>query len=179
MPVSLNWCENANGPLQQRSALPSSLISTKSASYTGVRGRLVAEQELLLSASHDPLPDGSFAHDLGRGNAHILLQSQRMSGCVFPGTRVYQLPDAGDEYAREIFYAQLAICLCPTDDAHPLYVQDYVASRKVRFWACPVHGCDYEVSQRLEKTPDGWRMCGSFEAQKPIRIGGKIRLGSA
>jgi hypothetical protein len=82
----------------------------------------------------------------------------------------YQLPDAGDEYAREIFYAHLAICLCPTDDAHPLYVQDYVASRKVRFWACPVHGCGYEVSQRLEKTPDGWRMCGSFEAQKPIRI---------
>jgi len=82
----------------------------------------------------------------------------------------YQLPDAGDPYAREIFYAQAAICPCGSDDTHPLYVQDYVASRKVRFWACPVRGCDYEVSQRLEKTQEGWRMCGAFEAHKPIRI---------
>jgi hypothetical protein len=82
----------------------------------------------------------------------------------------YQLPDAGDDYAREIFYAHTAVCLCDTDEQHPLYIQDYVASRKVRFWACPMRNCGYEVSQRLEKTADGWRMCGSFEHSKPVRI---------
>jgi hypothetical protein len=82
----------------------------------------------------------------------------------------YQIQDEGDEYAREIFYAQAAICLCDSDDSHPLYIQDYAASRKVRFWACPVQGCGYEVSQRLEKTQDGWRTCGFFEHTKPVRI---------
>jgi hypothetical protein len=85
-------------------------------------------------------------------------------------TGYYLLPDAGDEYAREIFYAHAAICLCDSNERHPLYIQDYAVNRKVRFWACPVPGCDYEVSQRLEKTLDGWRMCGSFEHTKPVRI---------
>ena len=96
-----------------------------------------------------------------------------LSGCPVAYTMergYYQLPDAGDDYAREIFYAHTAICLCETDELHPLYIQDYVANRKVRFWACPVRGCGYEVSQRLEKTRDGWRMCGSFEHSKPVRI---------
>jgi len=82
----------------------------------------------------------------------------------------YRIPDEGDTYAREIFYAQAAICLCESDDRHPMYIQDYAASRKVRFWACPVPPCGYEVSQRLEKTQDGWRTCGSFEHTKPVRL---------
>jgi hypothetical protein len=82
----------------------------------------------------------------------------------------YRIQEAGDVIAREIFYAQAAICLCENDDLHQLYIQDYVASRKVRFWACPVRTCGYEVSQRLEKTSDGWRTCGSFEHHKPVRI---------
>jgi hypothetical protein len=54
--------------------------------------------------------------------------------------------------------------------AHPLYIEDFVASRKVRFWVCPVRGCGYEVSQRLEKTAEGWRTCGSFEHTKAVRM---------
>jgi hypothetical protein len=82
----------------------------------------------------------------------------------------YRIDDEGDIHAREIFYAHAAIYLCENDDTHPMYIQDYVASRKVRFWACPVRGCAYEVSQRLEKTPDGWRTCGFFEHTKPVRL---------
>jgi hypothetical protein len=82
----------------------------------------------------------------------------------------YRIEDQGDAHAREIFYAQEAICLCENDDAHPMYIEDYVINRKVRFWVCPVRGCGYEVSQRLEKTLDGWRTCGSFEHTKPVRI---------
>jgi hypothetical protein len=87
-----------------------------------------------------------------------------------PDAGYYRIQDQGDAIAREIFYALAAICLCERDDSHPLYIQDYVASRKVRFWACPVDACDYEASQRLEKIPDGWRTCGSFEHTKPVRI---------
>jgi hypothetical protein len=82
----------------------------------------------------------------------------------------YRIDDENDPHVREIFYGQEAICLCETDEAHPLYIADYVASRKVRFWACPVHGCGYEVSQRLEKTADGWRTCGFFEHTKAVRL---------
>ena len=98
--------------------------------------------------------------------------------CNLPGCPVayapdqgyYRVQEAGDVIAREIFYAQTAICLCENGDSHQLYIQDYVAGRKVRFWACPVRSCGYEVSQRLEKTADGWRTCGSFEHDKPVRI---------
>ena len=78
--------------------------------------------------------------------------------------------DEDDPYAREIFCAQSAICLCETDDAHPMYIQDFVANLKIRFWACPLRSCDYEVSQRMEKTQDGWRTCGFFEHTKPVRM---------
>jgi hypothetical protein len=98
--------------------------------------------------------------------------------CNWPGCPVayslekgyYRLPDAGNEEAREEFYARMAVCLCESGDFHPLYIEDFVASRKVRFWVCPIRGCGYEVSQRLEKTADGWRMCGSFEHTKAIKI---------
>jgi hypothetical protein len=82
----------------------------------------------------------------------------------------YRITDEDDPYAREIFCAQSAICLCETDDAHPLYIQDFVANLKIRFWACPVRSCDFEVSQRMEKTQDGWRTCGFFEHSKAVRL---------
>jgi hypothetical protein len=82
----------------------------------------------------------------------------------------YRASNEDDVCAREIFYAHAAICLCESDERHPLYIQDYVASRKVRFWACPVRACAYEVSQRLEKTADGWRTCGFFEHTKAVRL---------
>lgn len=82
----------------------------------------------------------------------------------------YRLPEEGDAAAQEAFYGQEAICLCEKDDFHRLYIEDYVANRKVRFWVCPVRGCGYEVTQRLEKTPQGWRTCGSFEQTKAVRI---------
>jgi hypothetical protein len=87
-----------------------------------------------------------------------------------PDTGYYRIQEARDAIAREIFYAQAAICLCENDDLHQLYIQDYVTGRKVRFWACPVRSCGYEVSQRLEKTAAGWRTCGSFEHDKPVRL---------
>ena len=82
----------------------------------------------------------------------------------------YRLPEEGDAAAQEAFYGREAICLCDQDDLHRLYIEDFVANRKVRFWACPVRGCGYEVTQRLEKTSQGWRTCGSFEQTKAVRI---------
>ncbi len=96
-----------------------------------------------------------------------------LSGCPVAYTLdkgYYRVSDEGDEFARENFCAHAAICLCESDDLHPMYIQDYSASRKVRFWACPESGCGYEVSQRLEKTTDGWRTCGFFEHTKPVRL---------
>jgi hypothetical protein len=96
-----------------------------------------------------------------------------LGGCpaaYAPDKGYYRIQEAGNATAREAFYGQAAICLCENDDVHPLYIQDYSASRKVRFWVCPVRGCGYEVSQRLEKTAEGWRTCGSFEHQAPVRI---------
>ena len=97
--------------------------------------------------------------------------------CSLSGCPVAYAVDKGyyriletDPGARESFYAQAAIVLCENGDLHPLYIEDYVATRKVRFWVCPVPACGYEVSQRLEKTHDGWRTCGSFEHTKPVRI---------
>jgi hypothetical protein len=98
--------------------------------------------------------------------------------CNWPGCPVgysvekgyYRLPDGGDAKVREEFYGREAICLCEKGDFHHLYIGDFVAGRKVRFWVCPVRGCGYEVSQRLEKTVDGWRMCGSFEQSTAVRI---------
>jgi hypothetical protein len=87
-----------------------------------------------------------------------------------PDKGYYRIQEAGDATAREAFYAQAAICLCENDDFHQLYIQDYSASRNVRFWVCPVKVCGYEVSQRLEKTADGWRTCGSFEHKTPVRM---------
>jgi hypothetical protein len=128
----------------------------------------------------------SKSHDCQPATIHCPLDHLRMSfhaaskayrcnlrGCPVayaPDKGYYRIQDEGDAYAREIFYAQAAICLCESDDAHPLYIQDYVASRKVRFWVCPVKVCGYEASQRLEKTTDGWRTCGSFEHTKPVRL---------
>jgi hypothetical protein len=82
----------------------------------------------------------------------------------------YCVQEQGDAAAREVFYGREAICLCEKDDLHSLYIEDFVANRKVRFWVCPVRGCGYEVSQRLEKTADGWRTCGSFEHTKAVRM---------
>ena len=82
----------------------------------------------------------------------------------------YRLPDGGDAKVREDFYGREAICLCEKGDFHHLYIGDFVTGRKVRFWVCPVRGCGYEVSLRLEKTVDGWRMCGSFEQGTAVRI---------
>jgi hypothetical protein len=96
-----------------------------------------------------------------------------LAGCSAaykPEKGYYRWPEEDDEHAREIFYAQEAVCLCENDESHGLYIQDYVASRKVRFWACAAKDCDYEVSQRLEKTAEGWRTCGWFEHTKPVRI---------
>ncbi len=95
-----------------------------------------------------------------------------LSGCpvAYAADKGYYRILESDPAARESFYAQAAICLCEGDDLHPLYIEDYVVSRKVRFWVCPVPACGYEVSQRLEKTPDGWRTCGSFEHTKPVKL---------
>jgi hypothetical protein len=82
----------------------------------------------------------------------------------------YRVAEEGDVVAREAFYGREAICLCEKDDLHQLYIEDFVANRKVRFWVCPVRGCGYEVTQRLEKTPQGWRTCGAFEHTKAVRI---------
>jgi hypothetical protein len=98
--------------------------------------------------------------------------------CNWPGcpvaysleTGYYRLPEQGNMSAREVFYGEQAICLCEKDDAHQLYIEDFVTNLRVRFWVCPVRGCGYEVSQRLEKTADGWRTCGSFEQSKAVRI---------
>ena len=97
--------------------------------------------------------------------------------CNLPRCPVAYTPDKGyyrifeeDAQSRELFYAQTAICLCENDDSHSLYIEDYVIGRKVRFWVCPVRACGYEVSQRLEKTSDGWRTCGSFEHTKPVKL---------
>ena len=98
--------------------------------------------------------------------------------CNWPGCPVvyslengyYRLPEEGSVVAREAFYGREALCLCEKDDRHWMYVEDFVANLRVRFWVCPVRGCGYEVSQRLEKTSDGWWTCGSFEHTKPVRI---------
>ena len=96
-----------------------------------------------------------------------------LTGCpaaYAPGKGYYRIHEEGDAHAREAFCAQVAICLCENDDLHPLYIEDFIASNKVRFWVCPVPACGYEVSQRLEKTPAGWRTCGSFEQTKPVKL---------
>jgi hypothetical protein len=98
--------------------------------------------------------------------------------CNWPGCLVtysvekgyYLLKREGDAKAREEFYAREAICLCEKGDFHHLYIGDFVDNRKVRFWVCPVRGCGYEVSQRLEKTETGWRMCGAFAQHTAVRI---------
>jgi hypothetical protein len=117
---------------------------------------------------HCPLDHLRMTFDPGSGAYYCNLRGCPVAYTL--GQGYYQVPDAGDPYAREIFYAHAAICLCETDEAHPLYIEDYVINRKVRFWMCPVRGCGYEVSQRLEKTQHGWRTCGSFEHTKPVRI---------
>ena len=112
---------------------------------------------------------------------HLLMcfrAGMKVYGCNWPGCAVlysfekgyYRLQEDGDAKAREAFYGREAICLCERGDFHPLYIEDFVANRKVRFWVCPVRGCGYEVSQRLEKTADGWRTCGSFEHTKAVRM---------
>jgi hypothetical protein len=112
---------------------------------------------------------------------HLRMRFDTRSGayrCNLPGCPTayapekgyYRVHEEGDEQAREAFYGQAALCLCENDDSHRLYIQDYAASRKVRFWMCPVRTCGYEVSQRLEKTADGWRTCGWFEHKTPVRI---------
>ena len=78
--------------------------------------------------------------------------------------------EEGDAKKRVELYGQEAICLCERADFHQLYVADYAAGRKVRFWVCPVRGCGYEVSQRLEKTENGWRTVGSFEHNSAVRL---------
>jgi hypothetical protein len=97
--------------------------------------------------------------------------------CNWPGCSVtyslekgYWVAEEADVVAREAFHGREAICLCEKDDLHRLYIEDFVANRKVRFWVCPVRGCGYEVTQRLEKTPQGWRTCGAFEHTKAVRI---------
>ena len=87
-----------------------------------------------------------------------------------PEEGYYRVYEHGDLVARESFYAQAALCLCESDDLHALYIEDFVPNRKVRFWVCPFTSCRYEVSQRLEKTSDGWRTCGSFEHTKPVKL---------
>jgi hypothetical protein len=96
-----------------------------------------------------------------------------LSGCPIayaPGEGYCRIQGDDEQEAREAFYAQAAICLCENDDFHPMYIEDYVAARKVRFWVCSVRTCGYEISQRLEKTANGWRTCGSFEHTKPVRL---------
>jgi len=82
----------------------------------------------------------------------------------------FSIADISGSQARESLYAQAAICLCEHDDSHSLYIEDYLAARRVRFWVCPVRSCGFEVTQRLEKTRSGWRTCGSFEQSKPLRL---------
>jgi hypothetical protein len=117
---------------------------------------------------HCPLDHLRMSFDTATRAYHCNLHDCPVAYSVERG--YYRIPDEDDAYAREIFYAHAAICLCESDDRHPLYIQDYVASRKVRFWACPIRACGYEVSQRLEKTADGWRTCGFFEHTKPVRL---------
>jgi hypothetical protein len=82
----------------------------------------------------------------------------------------YRALEERDTAEQVAFWGREAICLCEKDDTHRVYIEDFVANLRVRFWVCPVRACGYEVSQRLEKTPDGWRTCGSFEQTKPVRI---------
>jgi hypothetical protein len=105
--------------------------------------------------------------------------STRVYRCNLSSCNVAYAPSRGyyrvgerptNTQTHESFYGQAAICLCENDDQHPLYIEDYVVARKVRFWACPVRSCGYEVSQRLEKTESGWRTCGSFEQSKPVKL---------
>ncbi len=98
--------------------------------------------------------------------------------CDLPGCFAAYTPELGyhrldepfDAHAREIFHAQAAVCVCEHSEAHQLYIDQFVPARKVRFWACPFRGCGYEVTQRMEKTSDGWRTCGSFEHSKPVKL---------
>jgi hypothetical protein len=117
---------------------------------------------------HCPLDHLRMSFDPGSQAYHCNLRGCPVAYTLDKG--YYRISDEDDAYAREIFWTQAAICLCESDDAHPMYIQDYAASRKVRFWACPAQGCDYEVSQRMEKTADGWRTCGFFEHTKPVRL---------
>jgi hypothetical protein len=93
-------------------------------------------------------------------------------GVTYAPSRGYYLIGEGSVQGQthESFYGQAAVCLCENDDQHPLYIEDYVVARKVRFWVCPVRSCGYEVSQRLEKTLTGWRTCGAFEQNKPVKL---------
>jgi hypothetical protein len=98
--------------------------------------------------------------------------------CNWPGCRVayllekgyYRAPEERDMVAQVTFWGREAICLCEKDDAHRMYIEDFVTNLRLRFWVCPVRGCGYEVSQRLEKTAAGWRTCGSFEQNRPVRM---------
>jgi hypothetical protein len=117
---------------------------------------------------------------------HCLVDHLRMSFrpgsnayvCNLPGCPVayslekgyYRVPEAGEAAAREAFHGREAVCMCEKDELHQLYIEDFVANLRVRFWVCPVRGCGYEVSQRLEKTAVGWRTCGSFEHAKAVRM---------
>jgi hypothetical protein len=131
------------------------------------------------------LPSKSQGHFRSPATIHCPLDHLRMTfhaslnayRCNLPRCPVAYAPDKGyyrileeDARAHESFYAQAAICLCENDDSHSLYIEDYVVARKVRFWVCPVRSCRYEVSQRMEKTSDGWRTCGSFELTKPVKL---------
>jgi hypothetical protein len=82
----------------------------------------------------------------------------------------FRAGEEGEAKKREDLYGQEAICLCEKADFHNLYIVDFAVGRKVRFWVCPVRGCGYEVSQRLEKTDSGWRTVGSFEHTAAVRL---------
>ncbi len=82
----------------------------------------------------------------------------------------FRTGEDGDARKRQELYAQEAVCLCEKADFHQLYIGDFAAGRKVRFWVCPVRGCGYEVSQRLEKTESGCRTVGSFEHSSAVRL---------
>jgi hypothetical protein len=82
----------------------------------------------------------------------------------------HRVGEEGDAKKHEELYALEAICMCDRADFHQLYIGDFAAGRKVRFWVCPVRGCGYEVSQRLEKTETGWRTVGSFEHTSAVRL---------
>jgi hypothetical protein len=83
-----------------------------------------------------------------------------------PDRGYYRLDEQGDDAAQEELYALAALATCQNDPLHRPYIEDFVARRRVRFWVCPARGCDFEASQRLEKTPDGWRTCGAFERKR-------------